>query len=250
MLRTLLSKIWNKVQNRKRGTVRTMFSFSILGVLLMLGASVITGTEASYIKLVADKSTVVAGDSLSFDVYAYAHVPVNAVDITVRFEADSVEVTGVDRGQSVLTIWTEDPIIEKDKVILRGGTFRKGFIGEHKIATVNVKAKRSGESKFFASNVLLLAGDGQGTPVKVVESNDSSVGVYIYDENSTPESIGIDVAVSIVTDVDGDGAVNLKDVSAFMGAWTNQSKIFDFNGDGKMSFKDFSIILADAVFKE
>jgi hypothetical protein len=250
MLRKVLVQFWNKVRYRKRGTVRTMFSFSILGVLLMLGASVITGTEASYIKLVADKNTVIAGDTLSFDVYAYAHVPVNAVDITVRFEADAVEVTGVDRGQSVLTIWTEDPIIESDKVILRGGTFRKGFVGEHKIATVNVKAKQSGQSNFFATNVLLLAGDGQGTPVKVVESNDSKVGVYIYDENATPDQIGIDVAVSIVTDVDGDGVVSLKDVSAFMGAWTNQSRIFDFNGDGKMSFKDFSIILADAVLKE
>jgi hypothetical protein len=159
-----------------------------------------------------------------------------------------VEVTGVDRGQSVLTIWTEDPIIENDKVILRGGTFKKGFIGEHKVATINVKAKQSGKSEFIASNVTLLAGDGRGTPVTVSESNDSSLSLMIYDENASPEDIGIDVSVTILTDIDGDGKVSLKDVSSFMGAWASKSKTFDFNGDGKMSFRDFSIILAD-VFR-
>jgi hypothetical protein len=243
-----LLKYFDGIRFKKNATVRTMFSFSILGALLMLGASVITSNEVSYIKLTADKSVVQAGDSIALDVYAYAHVPVNAVDITLRFESSAVEVTGVDRGQSVLTIWTEDPIIENDKVILRGGTFKKGFIGEHKVATINVKAKQSGKSEFIASNVTLLAGDGRGTPVTVSESNDSSLSLMIYDENASPEDIGIDVSVTILTDIDGDGKVSLKDVSSFMGAWASKSKTFDFDGDGKMSFRDFSIILAD-VFR-
>lgn len=225
-----------------------MFSFSILGALLLLGASVITSKESSYIKLTADKSVVQAGDRIALDVYAYAHVPVNAVDITLRFEADAVEVIGVDRGQSVLTIWTEDPVIQSDKVILRGGTFKKGFLGEHKVATINLRAKQSGQSEFIASNVTLLAGDGRGTPVTVSESNNSSLSLMIYDENASPEDIGVDVSVAIVTDIDGDGKVSLKDVSSFMGAWTSKNRLYDFNGDGKMSFRDFSIILAD-VFR-
>ncbi len=241
-------KYVDSIRFRKNATVRTMFSFSILGALLLLGASVITSKEASYIKLTADKSVVQAGDRIALDVYAFAHVPVNAVDITLRFESDAVDVIGVDRGQSVLTIWTEDPIIESDKVTLRGGTFKKGFIGEHKVATINLKAKQSGQSEFVASNVTLLAGDGRGTPVTVSESNDSTLSVMIYDENASPEDIGVDVAVSIVTDIDGDGKVSLKDVSSFMGAWTSKNRLYDFNGDGKMSFRDFSIILAD-VFR-
>lgn len=232
----------------QKGTVRTMFSVSFFGFLLLLGASAITSKDVSYIKLTSDKSVVEAGDVIALDVFAFAHVPVNAVDITIHYEADAVEVIGVDRGQSVLTIWTEDPIIESDKVILRGGTFKKGFLGEHRVATVNLKAKQSGESEFIASNVTLLAGDGKGTPVTVAESTNSSVSLLVYDENQTPENIGIEVAVAIVTDIDGDGKVGLKDVSAFMGAWGSDNKTYDFNGDGRMSFKDFSIILADAFF--
>jgi hypothetical protein len=216
--------------------------------LLLLGASVITGTEVSYIRLQADKSVVQAGERFSLDVYAYAHVPVNAVDVTLRFEEDAVEVLSVDRGQSVLTLWTEDPVVEKDRVILRGGTYRKGFIGEHKIATIDLVAKQSGQSEFFAANVTLLAGDGRGTPVSVAEADDSSLNLYVYDENETPENIAVDVAVSIVTDVDGDGKVSLKDISIFMNAWSTKKRVFDFNGDGRMSFGDFSIILADAFF--
>jgi hypothetical protein len=242
-----LKNIFHLTRYSKSRTVKTMFSFSLLSVLILLGAAnVITSREVSYIKLVADKDVIQAGDRFSLDIYAFAHVPVNAVDVTLRFEEGTVDVLGVDRGQSVLTIWTEDPIVEKDRITLRGGTFRNGFVGEHKIATVDLKANQTGESEFFAANVTLLAGDGRGTPVTVAESNNSTLSLYIYDENETPENIGIDVAVSIVTDIDGDGNVSLKDVSSFMGAWSSQNRIYDFNGDGKMSFKDFSIILSDA----
>lgn len=217
-----------------------------MSIALLLGAAIISSSDVSYVKLQTEKTMVQEGDRFALDVYAYAHVPVNAVDVTLNFDAAAVEVLGVDRGQSVLTIWTEDPIIQNDKVILRGGTFRKGFVGEHKIATIELKAKQSGQSEFIANNVVLLAGDGKGTPVKVAESNNSKLELYVYDESTDPANIAVSVEMSIVTDIDGDGKVSLKDVSSFMGAWSNQSRIYDFNNDGRMSFKDFSIILADA----
>jgi hypothetical protein len=247
-IRNWLQSLGTIVRFKNTRTVRVMFSYSFLSMLLLLGASVITSTEVSYVRLEADKSLIQAGDRFSLDVYAFAHQPVNAVDVTLRFEEGAVEVLSVDRGQSVLTIWTEDPIVEKDRVILRGGTYRKGFVGEHKIATIELVAKQSGQSEFFAANVILLAGDGRGTPVTIAEADDSSLNLYVYDENETPENIGVDVAVSIVTDVDGDGKVSLKDISIFMNAWSTKKRLFDFNGDGKMSLKDFSIILADAFF--
>ncbi len=243
-----IEKVQDKLKQRRRGTVRTMFSFATLAFLL--GAALITSTEASYIKLKASKSVLEAGERFSIDVYAYAHVPVNAVDITLKFEDAAVDVLSVDKGQSVLTIWTQEPIVKDDEVILRGGTYRKGFVGEHKIATIELEATKSGESELAVGKVVLLAGDGKGTPVSIAESNDSSLSVYIYDENEDPENIAVTVAVDIMTDIDGDGAVGIKDISAFMGTWSGSAtgKIYDFNNDGKMSFKDFSIILADAFF--
>ena len=83
----------------------------------------------------------------------------------------------------------------------------------------------------------------------VGQNDKSSVNLYIYDENTSLESIGVNVAIKIITDIDGDGKVSLKDISAFMAAWANKDVSYDFNGDGKMTFRDFSIILADFFFK-
>lgn len=234
-------------QNRK-GTVRYMFS-AILSIAALLGAAVVTSTESSYIRLEASSTTVLAGDSFRIDVFAYAHVPVNAVDITLEFDKNAVSVTGVDKGQSVITLWTEEPIIEDNKVILRGGTYRKGFLKEHRIATINLSAKKTGQSNLSATDVVLLAGDGKGTKVSVAETKNSSVSLFVYDQNTSPESIGVSVKVNIFSDIDQDGKVTLKDISIFMSAWSDKSVIYDFNNDGRMTFRDFSIILADFFLK-
>ncbi|MCA9358769.1 hypothetical protein KC926_01030 [Candidatus Kaiserbacteria bacterium] len=222
---------------------------ALLTFATILGAAAVSNSGVSYVRLATSASTVEAGQRFTIDVYASAHVPVNAVDITLQFESNAVQVLAVDRGQSVLTIWTQDPIIKDDRVILRGGTYRKGFIGEHKIASIDLKAKVTGQNSFSATSVVLLAGDGKGTSVSVKESDSSKVSLYVYDENTNLDSIGVNVAVKIVTDINGDGKVSLSDISAFMAAWNDKKIKYDFNGDGQMTFRDFSIILADFFFK-
>lgn len=249
MMRTLFYSIRRLFSLPKRGrTVRYMFP-ALVSLMAMMGAAVITSDEASYVRLEVSDTAVAEGQQLSVDVYAYAHVPVNAVDITLQFDSATVEVAGVDTGRSVLTIWTEEPIIKSNQVILRGGTFRKGFLREHLIATIQLKAKQPGQSQLTAADVVLLAGDGKGTPVSVADIEASDANIYVYDESTDPESIGIDIAVNIVTDLDGDGKVSLRDVSAFMAAWGDRTIVYDFNGDNRMTFRDFSIILADWFLK-
>jgi hypothetical protein len=112
-----------------------------------------------------------------------------------------------------------------------------------------LRALSTGLGTFEAKDVVLLAGDGSGTPVTVSESLDSSVSFFVYDENTEPSEIAVHVKVKIVTDINGDGKVTLADISAFMGAWGSKKATYDFNSDGKMTFRDFSIILADYFFK-
>jgi hypothetical protein len=221
----------------------------VIGFAALLGAQVFNSVESSYIRLAIDKQAVRENEQFAVDVFAYAHVPVNAVDITLEFNGDRVSVLGVDRGQSVLTIWTEEPIINNNSVTLRGGTFRRGFLGEHLIATINVEATQIGNSQFTASDVLLLAGDGEGTPVSTTDSSGSTASLYVYDESASLEDIRVDVAVNLVADLDGDGQITLRDISVFMTDWASRERLHDFNGDGRMSFRDFSIILADFFFQ-
>lgn len=233
--------------NERKATIRYMFP-AIISFAAILSAAVVMSSDSSYIRLVASDTAVEAGKSFRVDVYANAHVPVNAVDITLQFDPAVVDVDGVDKGQSVLTLWTEEPTVKDGKVTLRGGTYRRGFVGEHKVASINLKAKVTGQSNFSATDVVLLAGDGKGSPVSVGQTKDSNVSLYIYDENTSLDSIGVSVIVSVVTDIDGNGSVNLKDISSFMVAWSERKSLYDFNGDGKMTFRDFSIILSDFFF--
>lgn len=230
---------------KRKGTVRFMFPAALTFAAL---AATVISSDVSYVRLQTTDSVIEAGQSFSIDVYAHAHVPVNAVDITLEFDPDVVEVTGVDVGQSVITIWAQEPLIENNTVLLQGGTYRKGFVDEHKIATVNLRANEIGKSSIQVTGVSLLAGDGLGSEVTVAESTGSIVNLYIFDESTDPADIDVNVEVKLVTDIDGDGDVTLKDISAFMGSWHNKDKIHDFNGDGRMTFRDFSIILASIIF--
>lgn len=242
-----LALIWKKFtdtnQTKRLPTVKYMFPL-VLGFVAVLSASVIN-SQSSYIRLNPSQTVVMKGERFSIDIYASAQVPVNALDVTIDFSSDKVQVISVDKAQSVLTIWTQEPVITEDKIYFGGGTFKKGFIGEHLIATIKVQAKFSGTTEFMVSNAQLLAGDGKGTPVAVTGiGTGSATSFYIYDQSEDPTKISAKLGVSIQADIDNDGKVTLKDISMFMTAWHSQNTSYDFNNDGRMNFIDFSIILA------
>jgi hypothetical protein len=214
-------------QSRSK-TVRYMFPV-VFSVLAVFSASVITSTNSSYIKLTPSKTIVMSGEVFTIDVFAYAHVPVNALDVKIDFLPGSIEVIGVDKGQSVLTIWTQEPKIENNTISFGGGTYRRGFIGEHRVATINVKALYNGKTEFTIKEVNLLAGDGKGTPV-AVSSDEEMIkqSFVIYDQNTEPGEISAELGLKINADIDGDGEVTLRDISSFMAAWYSGSQVYDF----------------------
>lgn len=249
-----ISAIWQKVLMRfqtRRGssTVRYMFPM-LLVFLAFLGANAITSVNESYIKLVPNRSTLQAGETFFIDIYAYAHVPVNALDVTISFDPKVIDVTAVDQGQSVITIWTTEPTIENGTITLGGGTYRRGFIGEHLIATIKARALTQGKTQFFLQEGNMLAGDGAGTPVKLTADSIGTEETFvIYSQGTDPSVISADISATVSADIDGDGQVTLRDVSAFMAAWYEGQKNYDFNADGRMNFIDFSIILARSFFR-
>lgn len=236
-------------------TVRFAFPV-VLGALAILSAATITSLEETTIEVIPSTNNVRAGEYLTLDVYVSAHKPVNAIDIKLSIPDTQLEVTGIDTGESVITLWTQDPYEKNGVVYLQGGTFRKGFLGKHLIATINAKAVNTGLAYVNVTDSLLLAGDGSGTEVdgtlplqnevKLYIANEQGQFVGLSDNAGTIEGI---VEIRILTDIDGDGDVSINDLSRFMSAWRSHSVIFDFSGDGKMTFTDFAIILADSFFK-
>ncbi len=243
----ILYRIYVGYKPTNSRTVRYAFPLLFFSIAF-LGAATIVSTSSSYLTLKSSASTLKEGQSFSIDVRIYAHEPVNAIDLAIAYPKSQVEITGIDAGQSVITLWTKDPFIKDNVAYFQGGTYRKGFKGDHFIARIDAVAQKSGIAKIVAQNVKLLAGDGKGTEVSVSDS-DGNQQVQISIANKDGEIVGDIRIIKIITDIDGDGQVTLKDISVFLSAWRNQDVIFDFNGDGKMTFRDFGIILSDSFFK-
>lgn len=246
-------------KTQRVSTVRHMFPLVALA-LGVLGASVFSANGTSYVTLKATPSYVKAGGTVSISVDAVAATAVNAIDIQVAYPTDTLKIKGIDTGESVITLWTEDPKVVGNKVTFRGGVYRKGFIGEHHIATIEAEALKDGSAEILVKDSTFLAGDGTGDEVRVSENGADHTIVTVG--GSGPQSVTMapngssggdklsgSVSLEVVTDIDGDGSVDFGDIQAFMSAWRNGSKSFDFNGDGFMTFRDFAIILSDSFWK-
>lgn len=225
-------------------TVR--FAFPVLVAAVLFLSAAVINTNHSYVTLETSTATVKEGEVFSLDVSVYAHRPVNAIDLAISYPKNQVMVKGIDAGQSVITLWAIDPYIENNTVYLQGGTFGEGFVGEHFIARIDAIALKSGSASIIAKNITLIAGDGEGTEV---ETADDQLAVNVRIANEQGELAGSINVVKILTDIDGDGEVDMADILAFMDAWFTGAIIFDFSGDGKMTFRDFSILLSDSFTK-
>ncbi len=242
----------NKAVDKKLKTkkpVKTVkFLFVSIIPLIMLAGTVILGIgNKSSIMLVTDNEVVEKDKNFFVDIYAVAGEPVNAIDFEITFDENKLSTAGIDKGESVFTIWTKEPEIKPGRIFVSGGTFKRGFIGKHKLVTIKFKPKQKGAVTLSVNKVNFLAGDGSGRNVALKEEG-KKLDLYVH---NTGDNLDEDLQdflnnKKLVTDVDNDKRVTLVDISIFMSSWFKKDKIFDFNNDNKMTLVDFSIILADS----
>lgn len=247
MFKALWKMFFPAYTGKNYTTVKYAFPLIVVTALFASIASVLP-IDSSYVTVRTGASSVAKDEEFTIDVLVTAHVPINAVDLVLTYPESKMDIDGIDTGTSVITLWTEAPRAENGSIYLRGGTFRKGFLGEHTIARIKAHATESGDARILIKETQLVAGDGKGTNVEPTQStayNEVRISV-LGDEDGL---ISAKAAISVVTDTDGDGDVDINDIMAFMNAWFSQTTFFDFNGDGRMTFKDFSILLSDSFFK-
>jgi len=247
MFNALWKLFFPKYTDSRLTPVKYAFPLVIMTALFASFASVIS-ENSSYVTVRTSVNTVGQHDQFYIDISVKAHVPINAVDLVIAYPDKQIAVESIDIGTSVITLWTETPYAKNGNIYLRGGTFRKGFVGEHTIARVRAKALTAGDARILVTDTQLVAGDGLGTEV-VTGSDTKNTQAYIKVVADGEGKITGEVLISVVTDIDGDGDIDMSDISAFMSAWFSKKSIYDFNGDGKMTIKDFSILLAAFFFK-
>jgi len=159
---------------------------------------------------------------------------------------DAAHATSIDTSQSIITLWVEEPTIETNPILFSGGTYARGFVGKHEIATVYFYASTTGQHDISLTNLQLISSDGTGTPLVITENSQQSISVQHSDKTSLGAGALVSVSEEAATlsDLDHDGEVTLRDISIFMGVWQNKSRVIDLNQDGEMDFSDFSILLS------
>jgi len=244
MLRVIIKFFFPSYDVTRHQTVRYTFSLLAFIAAFIGVASIISGSE-SYITITTTTENIAQEQQFIIDVRAHAHIAINAIDVVIEYPENMLIIESIDTGRSVITLWTEEPYARDGNIYLRGGTFRGGFLGEHPIARIKARAVSEGEARVVVRDIQMIAGDGRGTNVQVSDSLYDSVKIVV---SGTDGTLSAKAEISVVTDTNGDGKVDMKDIALFMTAWLTRGQMFDFDGDGKMTIRDFSILLADAFF--
>lgn len=241
--------IWPWYYQRQRGPVRRTFAASLTAVVgIGLLAALATTPDESALYLTTDSETVVVGEPFYIDIMVDASMAVNAVDVDILFPSERLSIAALREGESVLTIWTEPPSVDGDLISISGGTFRRGFSGEHRILSITAVATEPGVLRLEPRSVTLLAGDGSGDDVAITAGEQTPLRLYaVTADDARANQVTADDSSGEArpTHLTGRSRVTMQDISVFMSAWNNQSPVYDFTGDGQMTFRDFSILLGD-----
>jgi hypothetical protein len=140
----------------------------VYSVLITILCSTTT-TYASSASLFITKSSVSVseGESITIDVKVGSpNQAINAVSGTLTFPEDLLKTISISRDNSILNIWTRDPLIQRNKISFEGVILNPGYQGEKgTIFHVTFQAKKRGFATVSFSDGALLANDGLGTNI-------------------------------------------------------------------------------------
>lgn len=247
LLRKLYRSVYRSIFRVPSRTVRYAFPAVLMSSVLLIG-NVLTSQDQPRILLEVSEEQVRAGEMAYLDVKIDTRTAINAVTIIISAPREKVLIDTIEVSDSVITLWTEEPQVVEDSVVLRGGTFRRGFIGEHTIARIAFTPATTGTFTFMAKDIELVAGDGRGTVITPDASTVRSSTIYALDAQDS-KTVGVveravyEQAIRAQLGI-GDSSIGLRAISQFMSAWSNKGVTYDFDGDGTMSFRDFAILLA------
>lgn len=232
------------VRRHKR---KILFTHSVI-IMTLFASSAITfdGGKATLSLVPRGDAELAIGDTSQVDVVLHSATPVNALSATITYPQNLLDIVSISKEGSFIDLWTEDTVIHEDagQVHFSGGTFKRGgVVGTSTAITLTVKAKAPGAAQLYFSDASVLASDGRGTVI------DSVAQPLTYEISQPASAFGGESAPapqpSADPDLNGDGKVNLVDVSILMIKMTqNYDARYDLNHDGWVNLPDLSVLFA------
>lgn len=138
------------------------FIFSISQFLIFLPA------EAATLYLIPQSQTIYQDDSFLVEARINTEgEEINAVEVGLAFPSDLLAVVDFSKGNSILTLWPQEPRIQEEEISFLGG-IPGGFKGEGSLAKITFLGKEIGKSEInFKESSKVLLNDGKGTPAEL-----------------------------------------------------------------------------------
>lgn len=154
-----MDQIKSKIKMKKLS-----FLFLIFGFCFLFSKPVFAAT----VYLTPSSQTVFEGDTFIAEIKLNTGgETVNALELNLTFSQDLLKVIEINKGGSVLNLFTKEPSASNGKISFSGG-MPGGFKGEGTIGKIIFSAQKTGQVQFnFQSDSQILLNDGRGTSAQV-----------------------------------------------------------------------------------
>lgn len=223
----------------------------IIGISGFLFGTTIISAPVS-ITLEPTSGTRIVGETFVTTLKIKSTTPVNVFKGLLVFDESKLTVTSIDYNTSIADLWAEEPWYSNGDGTINftgGTTARGGFVGEGILITITFTAKNPGEAMVALEDMRVLRHDGFGTEAPLSAPIDA---VFAVEEaqleketlfNGPLEGPKVTVIPEAPDrDLNDDGKQSMADVSIFMSDLVSKNLRSDLNGDGAVNLEDLSIL--------
>lgn len=161
-------------------------------VLLAFGVFLFgcTSAQAATLQINSSSESLSPGSIATLSVILNSEgTAINNADAKIVFPADLLEVVSVSKGNSIFSLWVEEPSYSNitGAITFNGGIPAPGFTGSYGTAlSVVVKAKKAGQADVIFSDAAVRANDGLGTDV-LRATTGKTLSIITQEEPLVPE---------------------------------------------------------------
>jgi len=222
------------MKTKKSTIILGLFLFGIVAGLAIFNSNFAkdqTMNSGAVLFMSPDSGVFLVNNNFSVSVKLDTDKEINAVQATILFPTDKLDVISFSKERSILYFWIIKPSYSNTDEMIQfiGGTPNPGFKGEGEIFTIVFRPKKEGKAQIKFKEGLVLANDGKGTNI-LGEQRDAS---YRFVSESP-------------ADLNRDGLIDMVDASILFSNWgISENSKADINKDGKVDIVDFSILTSN-----